>query len=136
MKNGKAKKQGGRGKATSPRPLWVEEADAEMLGGNFAPSLYLYYCACAFVWAEAQRAYSNGDNSLLARAGFADALEFIANPQNAGNDKADYSEMLEDYRRSMELKKLQAEYDAEYPVIREREVKGVIKLAYGCVCLS
>jgi len=110
MKNGKAKKQGGRGKATSPRPLWVEEADAEMLGGNFAPSLYLYYCACAFVWAEAQRAYSNGDNSLLARAGFADALEFIANPQNAGNDKADYSEMLEDYRRSMELKKLQAEY--------------------------
>ena len=110
MKNGKAKKQGGRGKATSPRPLWVEEADAEMLGGNFAPSLYMYYCACAFVWAEAQRAYSNGDNSLLARAGFADALEFIANPQNAGNDKADYSEMLEDYRRSMELKKLQAEY--------------------------
>ena len=110
MKDGKAKKQGGRGKAESPRPLWVEEADAEMLGGNFAPSLYLYYCACAFVWAEAQRAYSNGDNSLLARAGFADALEFIANPQNAGNDKADYSEMLEDYRRSMELKKLQAEY--------------------------
>lgn len=100
----------GRGAAKIPRPLWVEDLDAEMLGGNFAPSLYLYYCACAFVWAEAQRAYSSGDNSLLSRAGFADALEFIANPANAGNDTADYSEMLEDYRRLMDLKKLRAEY--------------------------
>ena len=77
---------------------------------NFEPSPTLYNCACAFIWDETQRAYFSGDYSLLARAGFADALEFIANPLNAGTDAAAHSEMLEDYRRSMEAKKARADY--------------------------
>lgn len=109
MKNGKAKKQGGRGKATSPRPVWVDETDAAELP-NFEPSPALYNCACAFIWAETERAYYQGDYTLLTRAGFADALEFIANPRNAGTDKAAYSEMLEDYRRFERSQRTRAEY--------------------------
>ena len=107
-----ANPSGGRSGAAQvkrPRPVWVDDTDAAEMP-NFEPSPTLYNCACAFIWDETQRAYFSGDYSLLARAGFADALEFIANPLNAGTDAAAHSEMLEDYRRSMEAKKARADY--------------------------
>ena len=99
MKDGKAEKQGGRGKAESPRPVWVDETDAAEMP-NFEPSPRLFSCACAFIWGEARQAYESGDNALLARAGFADALQFIADPTNAGTDAAAYSEMLTEWKQA------------------------------------
>lgn len=108
MKNGKAENKGGRGAAKCPRPVWVDDRDAAELP-NFEPSPALYNCACAFLWDEAQRAFADGDNTLLARAGVADAIEFITNPCNAGTGKAAYAEMLEDWRRAMKTEAAQAE---------------------------
>ena len=108
MKNGKAENKGGRGAAKCPRPVWVDDRDAAELP-NFEPSPALYNCACAFLWDEAQRAFADGDNTLLARAGVADAIEFITNPCNAGTGKAAYAEMLEDWRRAMKAEAAQAE---------------------------
>lgn len=103
MKNGKAENKGGRGAAKCPRPVWVDDRDAAELP-NFEPSPALYNCACAFLWDEAQRAFADGDNTLLSRAGVADAIEFITNPCNAGTGAAAYAEMLEDWRRAMKAK--------------------------------
>ena len=108
MKNGKAENKGGRGAAKCPRPVWVDDRDAAELP-NFEPSPALYNCACAFLWDEAQRAFADGDNTLLSRAGVADAIEFITNPCNAGTGAAAYAEMLEDWRHSMKAEAAQAE---------------------------
>ena len=108
MKNGKAENKGGRGAAKCPRPVWVDDRDAAELP-NFEPSPALYNCACAFLWDEAQRAFADGDNTLLSRAGVADAIEFITNPCNAGTGAAAYAEMLEDWRRAMKAEAAQAE---------------------------
>lgn len=96
------------GSGEYPRPVWVDDGSAAEMP-NFAPSPSLYFCACSFVWAEARNAYLNGDYSLLARAGIADALEFIINPNNAGTDGAAYSEMLDDWRLFMSAKNARAE---------------------------
>lgn len=95
------------GSGEYPRPVWVDDGSAAEMP-NFAPSPSLYFCACSFVWAEARNAYLNGDYSLLARAGIADALEFIINPNNAGTDGAAYSEMLDDWRLFMSAKNARA----------------------------
>ncbi len=81
----------------------IEEAETETIAEG-TPEFYRL--ACRFIEATAVRAFNAGDNSLLARAGFAEALEIVTDDVYAGSggigfpdfDKEAYAEILEEWQ--------------------------------------
>ena len=89
----------------------LEETEAETIK---AGTPEFYRLACRFIEATAVKAFNAGDNSLLARAGFAEALKVVSDDAYAGSGglffpefhKDAYAEILEEWRDIFGIKKI------------------------------